>query len=212
MKKLLIIIISIFTINSVWADSPITYTDFYKAYTDVPMVQQALKSKGKISDVMMTYLAVDSNTLDVKLAVINAIGWSHKGITNSTGFLNYVVKTKKYKVEANGKSISFKWYATPDELICYAYLRAMDNYFDVIDANEIAELALKKTPNSFSVNMIVRLIKAQGLNLLNEDCFGYAQFNTLKTNTQLQMDMRKEAEKYIFEYMNSIGENCKKIN
>jgi len=85
----------------------------------------------------------------------------------------------------------------------------MVNYFDIIYANEIAELALKKNPNSFSVNMIVRLIKAQGLNLLNEDCFGYAQFNTLKTKTQLKMDMRKDAEKYIFEYMDSIGENCK---
>jgi hypothetical protein len=124
-----------------------------------------------------------AQTLNGKLAVINAIGWINKGITNSTGFLNYVVKTKKYKAETNGKSISFKWYATPDELICYAYLRAMVNYFDIIYANEIAELALKKNPNSFSVNMIVRLIKAQGLNLLNEDCFGYAQFNTLKTNT-----------------------------
>ncbi len=172
-------------------------------------MQQALKSKGRISDVMMSYLVNDTNPLDVKLALINAIGWSHEGITNSTEFLNFVVKTKKYKAEIGGKQLSFKWNATPDEHICYAYLKAMDNYFDVVYANEIAELALKKNPNSFSVNMIVRLIKAQGLNLLNEDCFGYEQFNTLKTNTQLKMDMRKDAEKYVFEYMDSIGENCK---
>jgi hypothetical protein len=205
MKKLFLSFLCFCTFQTAFADSPLTYTDFYKAYTDVPMVQQALESKGRISVAMLSYLVNDTNPLDVKLAVINAIGWNHKGTINSTTFLNYVVKTKKYKAE----SISFNWYATSDELICYAYFRAMDNYFDVIYANEIAELALKKNPNSFSVNMIVRLIKAQGLNLLNEDCFGYAQFNTLKTNTQLQLDMRKDAEKYIFEYMNSIGENCK---
>jgi hypothetical protein len=209
MKKLLPILISIFTVNAVYADSPITSTDFYKAYTEVPMVQQALKSKGRISDIMMTYLAKDTNPLDVKLAVINAIGWDHRGITNSVQFLNYVVKTKKYKAESNGKSIAFKWHATPDELICYAYLRAMDNYFDVIYANEIAELALKKNTNSYAINMVAYLIKAQGLNLLNEGCSGYKKFNTLKNNNQLKMDMRKDAEKYIFEYMNSIGENCK---
>ena len=67
MYKFLIIIISIFTINSLWGDSPLTQTDFHKAYYDVPMVQHALTSKGRISDAMMSYLANDTNPLDIKL-------------------------------------------------------------------------------------------------------------------------------------------------
>lgn len=208
MKKILLII-CVLTINSLWGDSPLTQTDFHKVYSDVPMVQRALKSKGRMTNAMMSYLANDTNPLDMKLAVINAIGWSHNGIINSTAFLNYVVKIKKYKVESNGKSIAFKWQATSEELICFAYLTALDNYFDVSYANEIAELALTKSPNSLSVNIIAGLIKAQGLNLLNEDCYGYKQFTALLNNTQLKMDMKKDAEKYIFEYMNSVGVNCK---
>jgi hypothetical protein len=85
----------------------------------------------------------------------------------------------------------------------------LDHYFDVVDANEIAQLALKKSPNSYAVYMIANLIKAQGLYLLDEECYSFKLFNTLKTNTLLKMDMRKDINKYIFEYMDSIGANCK---
>jgi hypothetical protein len=208
MKKIFFLIaFTIISVANVIADSPLTETNFYKAYLDVPMVQQALKSKGRLSHEMILYLANDTNALDIKLAIINALGWNHKGRGNSSSYLNYVVKTKKYKGEA--KSITFKWFATSDELTCYSYLLSMDNYFDIINANEIAQLALKKSPNSYAVNMIACLIKSQGLFLLGEECYSFKLFNTLKTNNQLKMDMRNDAEKYLFEYMNSIGTNCK---
>jgi hypothetical protein len=57
--------------------------------------------------------------------------------------------------------------------------------------------------------MIACLIKSQGLYLLGEECYSFKLYNTLKTNTQLKMDVRNDAEKYIFEYMDSIGANCK---
>ncbi len=31
----------------------------------------------------------------------------------------------------------------------------------------------------------------------------------LKDNPKLKMDMRKESMSYVFEYMTSVGENCK---
>lgn len=207
MKKIYFLIVLTISITNVFADSPLTSTNFFKAYLDVTLVQQALKSNGRLSYEMILYLANDTNALDIKLAIINALGWNHKGRGNSSSYLNYVVKTKKYKGEA--KSITFKWFATSDELIFYAYLLSLDNYFDVVDANEIAQLALKKSPNSYAVNMIACLIKSQGLFLLGEECYSFKLFNTLKTNNQLKMDMRNDAEKYLFEYMNSIGANCK---
>ena len=207
MKKIYFLIVFTIAITNVFADTPLTETNFYKAYLDVPMIQQALKSKGRLTHDMVFYLANDTNALDIKIAIINALGWNHKGRGNSSSYLNYVVKTKKYKGEA--KSITFKWFATSDELICYAYLLSLDNYFDVVYANEIAQLALKKSPNSYAVNMIANLIKAQGLYLLGENCYAYKLFNELKTNSPLKIDMRNDAEKYIFEYMNSIGANCK---
>ena len=209
MKKILLLIICTCISSLSWGDSPLTYTDFHKAYIDVTMVQKALKSKGKISKETMSYLVSDTNPLDVKLAIINAIGWSNDGTKRSVAYLNYVVKTKKYTAGINGNRLAFKWNATADELICFAYIRAMEYYFDVTYANEIAQLALLKNPNSLAVNLISGLIKAQGLFLLNEWCYAATQFNSIEQNTLLTKDLRKEGKFIICEYMQSIGANCK---
>ncbi len=207
MKKNLLLLILTFSVSSIFADSPITATNFYKAYLDVPMVNVALASKGKVSKTMMEYLANDTNPLDIKLAVINAVGWNHKGVNNSKTFLNYIVATKKYKSEYN-KCITLEYYGTANEQLCYAYLKALDNYFNVIDAYQMALKAVSKTPNSFAINMIANLIKAQTLAAINETCYANKLFNTLKTKTSVTNDMRAEAKKYIFEYMDLLGNKC----
>ena len=209
MKKAFIILLFTFSINSVFADSPLTSTDFYKAYLDVPMVQEALNSKGKMSNEMMEYIVVDTNPLEIKLAIINAIGWEHKGIMISKRFFASVMSKKKYQTELGGDFMAFNWNATADELICYAYMKALDNYFDVVGAFEMAGDAVRKSPDSFAVNMIYNLIKAQGLNDFGENCYASKMFLSLKDNPKLKMDMRKESLSYVFEYMEAIGKDCK---
>jgi hypothetical protein len=208
MKKLLILILLISQYT--FADSPLTSTDFYKAYLDVPLVQEALKSKGKITNVMLEYIYSDTNPIEVKLAIINAIGWNVKGNKSSKLYFKFVMNKKKYKSDFGGDSTAFNWNATADELICYAYMKALDNYFDVTDAFEVAGLALKKNPNSFAVNMIYNLIKAQGLSLHDEYCYAANIFGTLKNNPNLILDMKKESMSFIFEYMDYVGKDCKK--
>ena len=209
MKKNLLLLLLTFSINSVFADSPLTSTDFFKAFMDISMVQDASTSKGRITNEMMEYLDNEANPLDVKLAIINAIGWDHKGVMNSKMYFMHVMNKKKYKSDFGGDFMAFKWNATRDELICFSYLQGLDNYFDVVDAFEIAEEALRKSPNSFAVNIIYNLIKAQGLTTYNESCYASKMFLTLKDNPKLKMDMRKESLSYVFEYMTSVGENCK---
>ena len=209
MKKILLIILFTLSINFVFADSPITESYFYKAYLDVPMVQDALNSKGIISNEMMEYIDNDANPLDIKLAIINAIGWDNKGMKIGKMFYTFVMSKKKYTYELSGEYTTFKWYATRDELICYSYMRALDNYFDVVEAFDVAGVALRKSPDSFAVNMIYNLIKAQGLSSYDEYCYASKIFNSMKNNSTLKMDMRKESMIYIFEYMTTIGENCK---
>ena len=209
MKKALLILIITFSINAVFADSPLTSTDFYKAYIEVPMVQEALSSKGIISNGIMEYINDDSNPLDVKLAIINAIGWDHKGMMISKMYFMTVMQKKKYKSDFGGEYSAFESSATTDELICYSYMKALDNYFDVVDAFEMAGVALRKSPDSFAVNMIYNLIKSQGLTSYGENCYASKLFLTLNNNPKLKMDMRKESMSYIFEYMNDIGKNCK---
>lgn len=207
MKKLLILILLISQYT--FADSPLTSTDFYKAYLDVPLVQKALNSKGKINNEMMAYINSDTNSLEVKLAIINAIGWNVKGNKSSKLYFKFVMNKKKYKSDFGGNSTAFNWNATADELICYAYMKALDNYFDVSDAFEVAGLAFKKNPNSFAVNMIYNLIKAQGLTSYREYCSASKMFNTLKDNPNLTANMKNEAMPFVFEYMDDIGKDCK---
>ena len=210
MRKTFLILLTIFSLNSVFADSPITSTEFYQPYLDIPIVKEASSSKGVMSNAMFDYIDDDSNPLDVKLAIINAIGWEHKGLKNSKIFFMYVMKKKNYQSEyANSDYMAFQWNATSDELICYAYMKALDNYFDVVDAFEIAGEALKKSPDSFAVNMIYYLIKAQGISAFNEYCYSSKMFLMLKDNSKLKLDMRKDSLSYVFDYMTSIGENCK---
>jgi hypothetical protein len=73
----------------------------------------------------------------------------------------------------------------------------------------MSEHALKKAPNSFAINMISKLIKSQALVSINEACYAGKLFNTLKDNSKLNMDMKKESLPYIFEYMNDMSKGCK---
>ena len=209
MKKMLLFFLINLSINSVFADSPLTSTDFYKAYMGVQMVQEASLSKGSITNEMMEYINDDVNPLEVKLAIINAIGWEHKGMMVSKMYFMYVMNKKKYKTEFGVEYSAFKWYASRDELICYSYMKALDNYFDVVDAFEMAGEAIRKYPDSFAVNMIYNLIKSQGLTLFGEYCYASRLFLTLKDNPKLKMDMKKESLSYVFEYMEEIGKDCK---
>jgi hypothetical protein len=207
MKKLLILIVLIS--QHTFADSPLTSTDFYKAYMDVPLVQDAMKCKGKMTNAMLEYIYAETNPLEIKLAIINAIGWDVKGIKNSQKFFKYVIKKKNYKTDFEGDYMDFKWYATRDELVCYSYLKAMENYFELADALDIASEAQRKYSNSFAVNMIYNLIKVQGLTAYGESCYASKTFSTLKNNPKLTMDMKNEAMPFVFEYMDDIGKDCK---
>jgi hypothetical protein len=88
-------------------------------------------------------------------------------------------------------------------------MKSLDNYFDVVDAFEIAGEAVRKYPDSFAVNMVYNLIKSQGLTSFGEYCYASKLFLTLKDNSKLKMDMRKESLSYVFEYMEDIGKKCK---
>ncbi len=57
---------------AVFADSPITSTDFYEAYFDVDMVKNA-KDSGVLNNEIAGFLASPVKPLDQKAAVVNAL-------------------------------------------------------------------------------------------------------------------------------------------
>jgi len=196
-----ILVISIFLTKQVYADSPLTFTWFYKAYSDVSIVKEASKTKGKLTIHLMDYLSDSTKPIDIKVAMINQLGWNTKGKINSKLFLSYILKKHSYITIENFKK------GRSDDLICYAYLKGMDNYSNVEEAYKLSLLAVEKAPNSYTINLISHLLKSQSI--IYDFCGVYKTMNELSLMKDLNMDFRPEGIKIIYEYINGYKKYCK---
>ena len=199
--KIVILICTLLLSANSKADSPLTSTDFYKAYETLGIVKSTQRM-GAINEEMMQFLTNPSEPIAVKLALINKLGWDISGKNNAHIFLQFMQKNKGYKTEnefiENGKGY---------DLICYAYLKAMDDYFDVKEALIIAKKASEKEPKSFSVNFISKLIYAQDM-LYEDQCKVYQSVINVRENETLIVDMKQDAIEIVFEYMNIYKKYC----
>lgn len=184
------------------ADSPLTSTDFSSAYEDEAIVAKATQANGTLTEELMVYLAADANPIDVKMAVISRLSWSIDGKQNAVSYWNYLTKTRKYASEK-----AFLKKGKAHELLCMAYLKALDNYFDVTQAVEYAKLAEKKEPKSYTFQLIAALIRAQKA-FDDNWCEVYRLTDSVRSNTALKMDMKPEASQLIFDYMDIYREYC----
>lgn len=201
--KLSVLLCLIFSgIGSVFADSPLTSTPFSTAYKEEPIIQQAIKANGLITEELMLYLTNENKPIDLKLAVINQLGWQLEGYENAASFKTYLLQSGQFKSE---KELLKK--GSDEILICLAYLMAMDNYFDVSAAISVAELAIDDEQSSFSIHMIYALIKAQKT-LDSNWCEVYRISDGVFSNSKLIMDMKTEASYVIFDYMYLYKESC----
>lgn len=201
--KLSVLLCLIFSgIGSVFADSPLTSTPFSTAYKEEPIIQQAIKANGLLTEELMLYLTNENKPIDLKLAVINQLGWQLEGYENAASFKTYLLQSGQFKSE---KELLKK--GSDEILICLAYLMAMDNYFDVSAAISVAELAIDGEQNHFSIHMIYALIKAQKT-LDSNWCEVYRISDGVFSNSKLIMDMKSDASYVIFDYMYLYKESC----
>lgn len=185
------------------ADSPLTSTNFAAAYSDQPMVVAASKTDGYINKYIMDYLTDEQNPVEVKMAIINEFGWKISGKNNAQTFAKYLKETRGYADEKE-----FLRTGKGDELLAMAYITALDDYFDVDDAVVFADAALQKNPKSRTYNLIVGLISAQ--KAMDSDWCGVYQItDRIRKDTGLKNDMKPEAVKIIYDYMDIYGEYCK---
>jgi hypothetical protein len=202
MKYLLLTFLFAMMLKPVLADSPLTSTSFSDAYADNAMVIKAGENGGLLNDELMAYLADNNQPIDVRMAVINKLSWDFNGKSNATTFFNYLKQKNKYKSEKD-----FKKKAKADELLCYAYLKALDNYFDVKEAVVYADLAIKKNKTSYTFQIIAALIKAQAA-FDTDWCKVFQTTNEVRNNTLLRADMKSTAIDIIFEYMDLYADSC----
>lgn len=202
LKSFLLSLTAIFVFGSAaFADSPLTSTDFHEAYAGTEAVEKA--AGGVLTADLADYLLDAKNPIDVKMAVINRLGWDFNGKKNAALFLQFAMTKNKYKDEKN-----FLKKAKADELLAYAYLKALDNYFDVKDAAVIAEQALKKNSSSRTFNIIAGLIRSQ--NAMDSNwCEVYLITDRVRTDAKLKDDIKPEAVAKIYEYMDIYKDECK---
>ncbi|BDB55097.1 hypothetical protein GENT5_14020 [Flavobacterium ammoniigenes] len=203
-KTLLLCLYFFCIANTSFADSPLTSTPFYKGYRDITIIKTAAKSNGKITDQQLQFLTNSKNPIAVKLALINSLGWNVKGKSNAPEYLAYLFEKQP---QLNYKNFINK--ATAEELICYAYLKAMDDYFNVKSAIVFAKQAMSKAPTSYSINLIGTLIQAQPLLNSKNWCDIYTRINQVRTNKKLQLDMRPISAAAVFGYTDGYKEYCK---
>lgn len=181
------------------ADSPLTSTDIANPYSDVSIVKYAQGRNGVIDNKIMKFLSGNGD-IGEKAAVVNALGWNIDGQTNAASYQDFLLK--KYK----STTLNLDDY-TADEVLCLAYLKAMDDYNDVTVALSYAEKALEKNPTSYTVNIIHGIITAQFVFSVSW-CSVYQATNEVRLNTSLNMDMRESAVTSIFLYMDLYNEEC----
>ena len=190
------------TSNCAFADSPITSTYFADLYQDEEIVLAASKTDGILTEDLMIYLIGKKKPLDVKLAIINELSWDFDGKTNAEIFMKYLTAKKGYadknELKRKGKR---------DELICMAYLLALDDYNNVDEALEFANKAVEKSKDSYVCHLIAGIIKGQSEFDISW-CAVYNSTNDVRTNTDLKMDMNPEASARVFEYMDLYNDNC----
>ena len=200
MKRILTAILFTLSWAFMWADSPLTSTNFAENYNDHPMVQMALNlsddSDTNIPVSMLDFLADKKSPIDVRLAVINAISWNFNGKTSGQQLFEYL--SKRYKAQTADK-IAKK--VDAGTLAVYAYALAMSNYFEVEEAQKLAHKAVKKDKSkSFSVAFITSLIDAQ-IYLDSDWSMVYKVVNDVLHDGSLHLDMRQEAIDSVMDYI-----------
>ena len=202
MKRLLTAIAMMLAFTAGWADSPLTSTHFADAYSDHPMVQMADQMmQNDIPTTLLNFLADKNSPVDVRLAVINKIGWNFDGTTVGAQLGEYLMGRYGAKSE---KKLAKKLDA--GTLAVYAYAKAMSNYFDVKAASELGHQAVKKNKNKiFSVALISALIDAQ-IYLDSDWGMIYKVVADVLHDGSLNLDMRQEAIDNIMDYINLYNE------
>lgn len=206
MKKFFLILsLMVMSVTFSFADSPLTSTDFYTAYLDVPIVKKAAEKRNVLTEEMMAYLHDDSNPLDVKMALINAVGWDFDRMSTFPDYMSYC--TLHYPKERynhpQDKIVTYQdvWeHASPDQLAVLVYLRAMAEYDNPARAYDFVEIAMGNPIDKQSFMLPMGLVIAQIALYLGDWGNIYPAMNYYLFSPETQ-DMRPEAIKIIMDYI-----------
>ena len=190
--------------GGIYADSPITSTQFHKAYGDIELVREA-KLSGTLNKRIFDYLSSTKNPIDVKAAIINALGWELEGKNNAQLFLKFL--SEKYRMSFEPHAIN-TGILHADEIFCIGYLEAMDDYFHPEKSMQLLETAKKRRGDSFTVSIVLALVRAQEA-MASSWCTVWKLTESVLSDKSLKQDLREEAKKIIIDYMILYRDECR---
>ena len=186
------------------ADSPITSTDFFKAYLHIPEVEEA-HTIGVLSEGIAEYLLNSDNSLDKKAAVINALSWDIDRKINAFLFKRYL--KAKYQIKDDIDSLI--QVMNDEELFCLGYITVMDNYFSPENSLIYFDSTGDSIRQSYTFQIINALVKTQSLlEDQNKWCRIWTTINAVETNKELKVDMNTGGRKIIIDYIKIYKDNC----
>ncbi|MCK5116481.1 MAG: hypothetical protein KAR44_07750 [Candidatus Aegiribacteria sp.] len=202
LSRLMLSIALMTLVTGAFADSPLTSTDFYHAYLDVPVVAAYVEST--MNEDIFFVLHSNEYEVDVKVAVINAMGWTFEGQDNAAVYMYFYF-------DASGLDVVTPDEMTGEELLCLAYMVSMDDYFSMraiepgsagvlgMSGVELAEVAAERTPDDFTVRIISALILAQ--EAMDSDWGKVFELVDIVMKEALVRNMRKAAIDNIVDYI-----------
>ncbi len=196
MKKKIVLLYVFFVSTALsFADSPITSTDFYRAYLDLPIVIKA-EGHGVIDLEIAEYLHSASIPLDLKAAVMNALSWGPEEKRNAEFYSYYLALEYGLPLDR-----LYPERISPSDLFCLGYLTILDDYFEPSYGLLLLELALEFLEESMVASIITALARAQDL-VMGEDSYElWPVIEEVITDQSLQRDFRPQAMEIIIEYM-----------
>lgn len=206
MNRIILSLLLVGTCTFVFADSPITSTNFYEAFLHHKLVKEA-KESGELTLAMAEFLSSTEkeDSVQLKMAVINALSWDIAGKKNAELYWSFLEKKYDYRTLPLDK-------LSGDELLSLSYLKIMDDYNYAKEPLRLASMALKMEPESYTYQMIRALIKAQDVFLNGVYphgwCKVYELVDEVENNEKLERDFKPEATEIIFEYINYYEEYC----
>ncbi|MFN8865226.1 MAG: CARDB domain-containing protein [Flavobacteriales bacterium] len=223
--RLLSLFTALFISFTALADSPLTSTYFANVYTEdariaalVKMNMDGVGSRFDLSAVDYQLLDRRDISLDVKIALVNALGWGENG--NISAYINHL--SNKYSIDRISiiSTLVFDTTATEDlpidvqsihyhDLVVLSYMQAMHDYLTPINAIRPAYHAALNNPESESTWWVLALISSQIMFDLDwcmvyGECAAVLEMQASFTKDQL----RPEAVSAIMEYVGLYQEYC----
>ena len=216
MKKRLICLLTMCLLTfPLLADSPLTSTPFYKAYADEKIVQKA--EENGLHKKVLKFLVNEKKDPVLKIAAINAISWGKEGTTKQ--FEQYMLKkNKELKTEVFDSlrvvpedapsETELTKLLTADELMCWTYLQALEDYQNPQYCMRGAYLSFIRKEKSMAHATVFALVACQ--NQFDYDwCkiyqLGQIYFVDKKYEENI---LTREATHIILDYLNLYADAC----